>query len=176
MVRCTVSLASDYLRYKIDGERRSVDILNFFFTLGSLSSLIVHGKLQFSRVFRQPLSVYPQGFLLEPPPSLLFERIGIQGVSGYLSWSSSFFSSTFDLVHTASKSFDNTLKYFVSSECDQHRYPWRKYCGSKVSPGVFVSRCNSTCMQIVLNSGILTNRVATGFQATAMATDKGNTK
>lgn len=45
MVRCTVSLASDYLRYKIDGERRSVDILNFFFTLGSLSSLIVHGKL-----------------------------------------------------------------------------------------------------------------------------------
>lgn len=43
-----------------------------------------------------------------------------------------------------------------------------------MSPGVFVSRCNSTCMQIVLNSGILTNRVATGFQATVMASDKGN--
>lgn len=76
--------------------------------------------------------------------------------------------TTFDL-----RTFD---KLEIINECDQHRYPWRKYCGSKVLPGVFVSRCNSTCMQIVLNSGILTNRVATGFQATVRATDEESTE
>ena len=82
--------------------------------------------------------------------------------------------SLLNLVSTASSTRDKTLKYFFfSSECDQHRYPWRKYCGYKVLPGVFVSRCNSTCMQIVLNSGILTNRIATGFQATVRASDEG---
>ena len=102
-----------------------------------------------------------------------------------------FFSSAFNLVASSGRSvswgsnkkfkkaqcffiiFLRAVFPFVSSECDQHRYPWRKYCGSKVLPGVFVSRCNSTCMQIVLNSGILTNRVATGFQATVRATDEG---
>jgi len=76
--------------------------------------------------------------------------------------------TTFDL-----RTFD---KLEIINECDQHRYPWRKYCGSKVLPGVFVSRCNSTCMQIVLNSGILPNRVATGFQATVRATDEESTE
>ena len=65
-------------------------------------------------------------------------------------------------------------KCIFPSECDRHRHPWRRYCGSRVSPGTFVSRCNTTCMQIVLDSGILANRVATGFQATIRATDQGN--
>lgn len=61
-----------------------------------------------------------------------------------------------------------------SSECDQHRHPWRRFCGSRVSPGSFVSRCNSTCVQIFLDSGISRNRIARGFQATVKATEKGN--
>ena len=36
-----------------------------------------------------------------------------------------------------------------------------------------MSRCNTTCMMIILDSGIPTNRVATGFQATIRSTDQG---
>lgn len=76
--------------------------------------------------------------------------------------------STFDL-----RTFDSLE---IINECDHHRYPWRRYCGSRVTPGYFVSRCKTTCMQIVLDSGILTNRVATGFQATITATNHESTE
>ncbi|XP_068715426.1 uncharacterized protein [Montipora foliosa] len=76
--------------------------------------------------------------------------------------------TTFDL-----RTFD---KLEIINECDRHRHPWRRYCGSRVTPGYFVSRCNTTCVQIVLDSGILPNRVATGFQATVTTTDQESTE
>lgn len=75
--------------------------------------------------------------------------------------------TTFDL-----RTFDNLE---IVNECDQHRHPWRRFCGSRVSPGSFVSRCNSTCVQIFLDSGISRNRIARGFQATVKATEKEGT-
>lgn len=76
--------------------------------------------------------------------------------------------TTFDL-----RTFD---KLEIINECDRQHSPWRTYCGSKVSPGSFLSRCNSTCMQIVLNSGFPPNRVATGFQANIKTSDPDETE
>lgn len=76
--------------------------------------------------------------------------------------------TTFDL-----RTFD---KLEIINECDRQQFPWRTYCGSKVSPGSFVSHCNSTCMQIVLNSGIPPNRVATGFQVNIRTKDRDETE
>lgn len=76
--------------------------------------------------------------------------------------------TTFDL-----RTYD---KLDIINECDRHRHPWRRYCGNQVSPGSFVSRCNTTCMQIILDSGKGINRAATGFQATIRSTDQESTE